>query len=158
MSNSYNIDKDESSSLAIIKINGSLDEDFRFDEMIFEKIKNYRFNFNDLTSINSCGIREWLLYLSKLEKNVTITYEKCPAFLIEQINTVEGLLPVNAQVESFYCPYYSESTDKEFQKLYNVSDILEGKAPKLEIDGVIYEFDSVEIQFFKFLNKDNNDT
>ncbi|MFW5871861.1 MAG: hypothetical protein ACOCUT_02035 [bacterium] len=132
---------------------GVIDEDFSGDKISSVKFKNYLIDFDKVSMINSCGIREWITYLETIDSQSKITYVNCPPVIVNQMNIVAGFLTPNAKVESFYAPYYDEEEDEEIIKLLKVEDIKDGKAPVLTNDnGEELEFDGIEKQYFNFIN------
>jgi len=138
-----------------VQLTGVIDEDADFS-----KIKNLEstkivFDFQKVSMINSCGIREWIQYLVGLGTNSQIIYVNCPQIIIEQINMVQGFIPKGAKVESFYAPYFCEDCDKEVKMKINSADIQSFKAPKCKCGdcGAEMEFDAIEAQYFNFLKQ-----
>ncbi|HLE09883.1 MAG: hypothetical protein A2504_10805 [Bdellovibrionales bacterium RIFOXYD12_FULL_39_22] len=96
-----------------ITIGGAVDEDVRFPQLTLSAVKKIVFDFKELNLINSCGIREWVVWLRNIPASIEVLYRNCPRILIEQINMIEGLMPANGYIESFYLPYYCEECDKQ---------------------------------------------
>lgn len=131
---------------------GVIDEDFSGEKLGSLKFKKYLIDFDKVSLINSCGIREWIIYLETIGKSVSLVYVNCPAVIINQMNIVAGFLTSNASVETFYAPYYDEENDEEVVKLLKVSDVQDGKAPVMKnSDGDELEFDGIEKQYFNFI-------
>jgi hypothetical protein len=102
-----------------IQVVGSLDEDSNFSQIDLSFASEIFFDFKNITGIQSCGVREWLKLIKNI-KNIPIYFNNCPKIIIDQINMVDGFLPKNAHVASFYVPYYSEATEEETHLLYEV--------------------------------------
>jgi hypothetical protein len=79
-----------------------------------------------------------------------------PKSFIDQVNMVNGFLPKNATIESFYVPYFSESTNKEKKVLFErekhfgqnsveIKDVITDEA------GQSYEIDVLPNKYFKFI-------
>ncbi|MCY4524428.1 MAG: hypothetical protein OXB84_06795 [Halobacteriovoraceae bacterium] len=135
----------------IVLLDGVIDEDVDFKDIMSTDYKEYVFDFDKITMINSCGIREWICLLEKLG-DVNTIYQKCPQIIIEQMNITHGFVGDKCKVESFYAPYYCEKTDVEKKVLLKSSDIKNGKAPTVQSDqGDEMEFDAIEEQYFNFL-------
>ena len=132
---------------------GKISEDFHQEEIIFEDNMNQVvFNLKDVSMINSCGIREWIKMTQRIDPTVEIIYEFVPPVFVNQMNLVQGLLPENGTVSSFYAPYYDEENDSELKVLIKSSQTVDGKAPVVKTkDGVELEFDGIEANYFKFL-------
>ncbi|EQC45587.1 STAS domain-containing protein [Bacteriovorax sp. Seq25_V] len=146
-----NITKNEA-DLAEFLLQGQIDEDSTFEEILSSKKSTIIIDFNKVTLINSCGVREWINFLEGV-KDCSITYKNCPQVVIEQINMVHGFILPNTSIESFYAPYYSEKADDVLKVLLLSSQVVDGKAPKIEQDGEELEFDAIEAQYFQFLKQ-----
>jgi hypothetical protein len=151
----YNVKVD--GDVRIISFTGNIDEDFNYEELLQNKGKNYKLDLNEIKMINSCGIREWVHFVEKLGSDVKIEYYNCPQIIIQQMNLVSGFLTANAEIKSFYAPYFCEDNDEEKSVLLQSSQIVNFKAPVIttNVDGqeVEMEFDAIEDQFFKFLKR-----
>lgn len=154
MNNKYTITLKNEGVKTIVSIKGMIDEDFKYDELLKIASANVIFNFEDVTTINSCGIREWVSLLNKLPATMSIVYENCPQVIIEQLSMVKGFIRDNIKVKSFYAPYFCESCDKESQHLLNIDEVQNLKAPKKDCphcQTVNIEFDNIEQQYFRFI-------
>jgi hypothetical protein len=70
------------------------------------------------------------------------------------MNIVAGFIHPHGEIESFFAPYYSETSDQEVKLLITPSEVLDGKAPSKKNDaGEELEFDDIEAQYFNFLKK-----
>ena len=154
MNNKLKITEKKDNGNLWLEFEGIIDEDVDFSEILDKKEKELHCNFDKITMINSCGIREWIAFLDKLDDDARVFYYKCPQVIIEQMNLVHGFIRKNYRVESFYAPYYCQDTDTEKKILLNVQDIKNGKAPSIKNDhGVEMEFDALEEQYFEFLSQ-----
>lgn len=134
---------------------GTIDESF---VSVVNEIKPepvLKFNFKNLKSINSTGIREWIKLMQKLVSSSIELYE-CPKPFIDQANMVQGFIPANARVMSFYVPYYNEDneTEKKVLLVYG-QHYTEGKLnplpPVTDDSGAPMELDVIEAKYFKFI-------
>jgi hypothetical protein len=132
---------------------GEINENFRFDdyEKIFQPI--IQIDFEKVTLINSCGLRDLTSFLKRFEQR-KILYYNCPRLLMGHINRVKGILPENCKILSFYAPYYCESMDQGIDLKLFSSEIINGKAPKKNDPNTGEElvFDENEEIFFRFIN------
>lgn len=141
----------------IVEISGHIDESFMAVANTIPDSPSYIFNFKNLLSINSSGIREWILYAQKIRtKKVILT--DCPKPLIDQASMVEGFILPEFQVLSFYVPYYNE--DKDLEKLVLVQygkdytrDTINIPNEHKDADGTVFEIDIIPSKYFKFLTK-----
>src|SRR5688572_29375933 len=91
---------------------GSIDEDADFNQLSLAGISQIDIALGNLKSINSSGIREWIKWMSTAP-SANITFSECPKVIVDQINMVDGFLPSNAKVQSFYVPYYNDDSGSE---------------------------------------------
>jgi hypothetical protein len=152
--NKFRLESDLSDTLiAKLFLFGEINENFHFDD--YEKIfqPTIQIDFDQVTYLNSCGLRDFGHFLKKFE-NKKIFYVNCPKLLVGQLNRVKGMVPENCKILSFYAPYYLESSDKEIDIKLFTSEIIDGKAP-LKNDpetGEELVFDENENLFFRFIN------
>jgi hypothetical protein len=139
---------------AHIELVGVIDEDVVFDKIQNLKMNHYIFDFNKVSMINSCGIREWIKYLQELE-GAQIKYLNCPQIIIEQVNMVHGFIRKGILVESFYAPYFCTECDTDKKILLKNSEVLQFKAPVKQCNTCKndLEFDAIEKQYFSFLSQ-----
>ncbi|MBN1115151.1 MAG: hypothetical protein JXA66_07410, partial [Oligoflexia bacterium] len=72
----------ENGNELIIEIKKSIDEDFIYPkEDKLSSFKTIIIDFNDVSKINSCGIREWIGFLSQIAGK-TIIYRNCPKIIV----------------------------------------------------------------------------
>ncbi len=135
-----------------IHLSGAINEDSDFTALENLTPGLLIFNFESVTIINSCGIREWIKLLTKLKAH-QIRYINCPQIIIEQMNLVHGFLDKNTEIESFYAPYFCDSCDKEVKMKLHTSKVTQGHAPKINCPTCQneLEFDALEKQYFQFM-------
>lgn len=149
------IDKNEDA--AKIAIAGIIDEDVDFSAYNLSGVNQLEFDLNGIKSINSCGIREWIKWLGTNSK-AKMTYLNCPKIIVDQINMVDGFLPENGKVLSFYVPYYNDENGSEKNILFRYGkefDETGVTVPETVTDesGLAMEMDIIESKYFKFLKK-----
>ena len=139
-----------------VELVGAIDEDSDFKELTGLEQKLISFDFDKISMINSCGIREWIKFIEKLPAGCQIVYKNCPQIIIEQINMVHGFFREGSTIESFYAPYYCEKCGKEAKIHLRSEQVKNRKAPKIECPNCgseDIEFDAIEAQYFSFLGK-----
>ena len=141
-----------------VTLNGQLDENASFEKVEFADPQEVLIDLNGVNSINSCGIREWIKWIKDVPPTAKITYKNCPKVIIDQINMVVGFLPEQAKVESFYVPYYCESSGSEKMVLFQSGKEFNGESisePEVKCDetGDEMEMDIIESKYFGFLKK-----
>lgn len=141
----------------VVQISGTLDEDTDFTKHDISQAQVIHLHLSGVKSINSCGIRDWIKWLSSSPAEAVVL-EECPKVIVDQINMVQGFLPSNGQVLSFYVPYFSEDNDEEklvlFRSGVEFTPDGEIRAPEVtDSAGNPMEMDIVESKYFKFLQK-----
>lgn len=155
MSEKIKFDVQNNGNVSTVLIQGAIDEDFTTSFLQDVTGESIVFDFQNLTLINSCGIREWIRLIENLNGK-QITYSKCPKILIDQVNMVEGFFPDYCKIDTFYAPYYSEDKDEEVDVLLNVSEVgddLKAPSRKDESSQEELEFDDIEAQYFAFIKR-----
>jgi hypothetical protein len=137
-----------------IKFSGVINETFVPDLIPLSKAKTFILNLQELKQMNSIGVRNFLLFKSRIPEASEIQYSFCPAIFVYQANTVFGLIDKRSSLLSFYAPFYSQALDQEKLILLTPEQIVNNKAPLIAADGVEWEFDGSEVMYFQFLNRD----
>lgn len=155
MSN-FNVEHNKEGDSDILSLKGHIDEDAVFENVTYGDSSQLIIDFNKVSAINSCGIREWITWIQKAPPEKKIVYRNCPKIIVDQANMVSGFVPPNGVIESFYVPYYCESTDNEKMVLFVAGKEFEGdsiSAPEVkdEESGEEMEMDVIEAKYFKFL-------
>jgi len=140
-----------------VKVAGIIDEDMDFTAFSLSGATNVELHLENVKGINSCGIREWIKWISTASK-AKVSYYECPKIIVDQINMIQGFLPASAKVMSFFVPYFCEKSGEEknilftFGKEYSENAVT---APKEVQDssGNAMEMDVVESKYFKFIKK-----
>ncbi len=135
---------------------GTVDEDF----VGFHSLtgaERVELNLGQVKGINSCGIRDWIKWISSAG-SAQMVYVECPKIIVDQINMVQGFLPPGGIVQSFYVPYYSEQSGEEKNILFTLGNEFSsnGINPPTGIkdgDGNEMEMDIIEAKYFKFIKK-----
>ena len=112
----------------------------------------------DIERINSCGVRDWVNWLGRVEKNgARLVFVNCSPAIVSQLNLVHNFT-ANGIVKSFYAPYFCPRCKKEKLLRLEARDLAKqtpvSKAPTCrcdECDGVM-DFDEMEESYFAFLN------
>jgi hypothetical protein len=136
---------------------GVIDEDADFNPHSLAGAETVDLSLSNIKSIKSCGIREWIKWVGTAG-TAQIQYHECPKIIVDQINMVQGFLPAQGKVLSFFVPFYNEDSGEEKNVLFTFgkeySDGGLGAVPEVK-DGAgnAMEMDVVEAKYFKFLKK-----
>ncbi len=150
--NKLNIHTEINNDTILVKFSGPIDEDSVFDKIKNLNFAKYIFDFEKISMINSCGIREWIKFINEI-KTGELCYTNCPQIIIEQINMVHGFIKKGASVDSFIAPYFCEKCDDEKKVLLKSSEVIGAEAPKKNCMKCQSEldFDAIPRQYFSFL-------
>lgn len=154
----FEASKEKNGDTLQVRLKGSIDEDAILSNITFEDAKAIVLELGQISSINSCGIREWIKWLKSAPSGAAITYRECPKVIVDQINMVSGFLPEGAVVESFYVPYFNENTGNEKMVLFKAGqEFSSGNVnPPAEVkdeNGEPMEMDVLEAKYFRFITK-----
>lgn len=154
----FKAEKQQNGSEITIKLAGHVDEDAQFAAIDLAGASKVVVDADGISAINSCGIREWVKWVRTAPGTSQLIFQKCPKVIVDQINMVTGFLPENAKVESFYVPYYSDSSGNEKMVLFKEGAEFKGgeisaPAEVKDDDGEVMEMDVIEAKYFKFLKK-----
>lgn len=153
---SFSINKKSEGTGLILEIKGNVDEDSNFAPQDLGTASAVVLDLEGVTAINSVGIREWIKWVKTMPSSVKLSVRKVPKIVVDQINMVAGFLPPGTTIESFYVPYYSDSSGSEKMVLFTNGTEFKGGDlfPPAEVkddSGEAMEMDVIEAKYFKFL-------
>lgn len=112
----------------------------------------------EIERINSCGVRDWVNWLGRVEKNgARLVFVNCSPAIVSQLNLVHNFT-ANGIVKNFYAPYFCPRCKKEKLLRLEARDLAKsapvGKAPTCRCDECdnVMDFDEMEESYFAFLN------
>src|SRR4051812_11953785 len=143
--------------VSFVKLGGVIDEDNELADLV-EKIPTGTavIDLGEVERINSCGVRDWVNWLSKLEYNGTRSVlVECSPAIVAQINLVNNFTG-NGVVKSFYVPYFCPECDEEKVLLVEATDM--GPPPhepptcRCDECDLVMDFDDMPDSYFAFLS------
>jgi anti-anti-sigma regulatory factor len=142
--------------MTYVKLGGVIDEDNELGDLT-ERIPagTAVIDLAEIERINSCGVRDWVNWLTKIERGGgRVVLVECSPSIVSQINLVNNFTGTGV-VKSFYAPYYCPNCDREKVLLIEASEMgpPPHRAPTCrcdECDGVM-DFDDMEDSYFAFL-------
>ncbi|HEY7956596.1 MAG TPA: hypothetical protein VII38_14930, partial [Polyangia bacterium] len=143
--------------VTFVKLSGVIDEDNELATLA-DKLGagTAVIDVSEIERINSCGVRDWVNWLSKAEKGgAKVVLIECSPAIVAQINLVNNFTGQGV-VKSFYAPYFCPNCDLEKVLLVETRDmhgVQPFKAPSCrcdECDGPM-DFDDMEESYFAFL-------
>ena len=88
------IDISKTDSETIIKVSGNIDEDSDFSAVSVEGSKVVTIDLADIKSVNSVGIRTWVIWIKQIPASAQVIVKNCPRVLIDQINILRGFCQI----------------------------------------------------------------
>ena len=140
-----------------VKLSGVIDEDNELGTLA-DKLSGGTavIDVSEIERINSCGVRDWVNWLGKLEANNTkIVLVECSPAIVAQINLVNNFTG-NGVVKSFYVPYFCPECDEEKVLLVEAADM--GPPPhepptcRCDECDLVMDFDDMPDSYFAFLS------
>jgi anti-anti-sigma regulatory factor len=163
MSGKFQSSVHQRDDVSYVKVTGVIDEDNELAPLADRLTGSGTavIDLSEIERINSCGVRDWVNWLGKVEKggSKAVLIECSPA-IVAQINLVNNFTGQGV-VKSFYAPYFCPNCDLEKVLLVETRDMMAPgggparfKAPTCrcdECDGVM-DFDDMEDSYFAFLS------
>jgi anti-anti-sigma regulatory factor len=143
--------------VSYVKLGGVIDEDNELNDLV-DKIPTGTavIDLGEIERINSCGVRDWVNWLSKLETGGTRSVlVECSPAIVAQINLVNNFTG-SGVVKSFYVPYFCPECDEEKVLLVEAADM--GPPPhepptcRCDECDLVMDFDDMPDSYFAFLS------
>ena len=144
-----------------VRLVGQIDEVADYSRVDFNSVKIASFDLEGVTLINSTGLQRWITFLESIPSQIKISFERCPARMINQINLFPGFLGgQDIDISSFYAPYFCDSCDAAHSVLLKTREAFpERKNPRAPVVNcpkcaARMDFDGLESKYFLFLTFD----
>jgi anti-anti-sigma regulatory factor len=143
--------------VSYVKLAGVIDEDNELTALT-DKIPSGTavIDLGEIERINSCGVRDWVNWLGKLEVQSTrAVLVECSPAIVAQINLVNNFTG-SGVVKSFYVPYFCPDCDEEKVLLVDATDM--GPPPhepptcRCDECDLVMDFDDMADSYFAFLS------
>lgn len=143
--------------VSYVKLGGVIDEDNALGDLV-DRIPagTAVIDLGEIERINSCGVRDWVNWLSKLEANgARSVLVECSPAIVAQINLVNNFTG-GGVVKSFYVPYFCPECDEEKVLLVEAGDM--GPPPhepptcRCDECDLVMDFDDMPDSYFAFLS------
>lgn len=142
-----------------VTLAGMINEDAEIPlKQVAQELENANmviFNFREVKSVNSLGVRAWVTFLRSVDciPGRTVYFAECIPDIIMQINMIPSFLG-KASILSFYVNYVSPATNKTHRVLIETKDIAPQTmppAPNCPDTGTPMETEELEEEYFAFL-------
>src|SRR5499427_3857404 len=157
MSQKFQASVQHRGDVSYVKLGGVIDEDNELTDLV-DKIPpgTAVIDLGEIERINSCGVRDWVNWLGKLEGNNTrVVLVECSPAIVAQINLVNNFTGQGV-VKSFYVPYFCPECDEEKVLLVEAGDM--GPPPhepptcRCDECDLVMDFDDMPDSYFAFLS------
>jgi anti-anti-sigma regulatory factor len=143
--------------LSYVKLAGVIDEDNELTDLVDKiPVGTAVIDLGEIERINSCGVRDWVNWLSRLETSGTRSVlVECSPAIVAQINLVNNFTG-SGIVKSFYVPYFCPECDEEKVLLVEATDM--GPPPhepptcRCDECDLVMDFDDMPDSYFAFLS------
>lgn len=157
---SITINISEKDGWDMVQYQGPIDAEAEvyLEQLIAKLGSKISFDFKDVGSVNSCGVRSWINFMRELEKsNREIVFVNCTSEIVMQINMIPSFKGT-ATIRSVFGTYVCDECGHEKQVLFE-----EGKTlPTDGVDGLPdvqcdkcsaeMELEEMEEEYFAFLS------
>lgn len=151
------IDIKERDDVTHVKLSGIIDEDNGLADALGAASRHVVvIDTADVERINSCGVRDWVTWLGKLERGgAELYFVDCSPTIMTQVNLVHNFVG-SGSIINFYAPYFCASCDTDKMLLIDVGEAQAAApftAPTCRCDQCDHttEFDDIESSYFAFL-------
>ena len=156
MSQKFQASVQQRGDVSYVKLGGVIDEDNELSDLV-DKIPagTALIDVGEIERINSCGVRDWVNWLGKLDgQGARSVLVECSPAIVAQINLVNNFTG-NGVVKSFYVPYFCPECDEEKVLLVETAEM--GPAPhepptcRCDECDLVMDFDDMPDSYFAFL-------
>jgi ribosomal protein L44E len=98
------------------QMEGPIGETTQLFNMPMAGLKEIVLDMNKVTSINSIGIKQWILWTLKIPKDCVVRMQNCPFIIGSQASMVVGFTKPNMHIESIRLPYICSECDTEHMR------------------------------------------
>ena len=117
----------------VIRLSGIIDAEagVHFINLYGDAARSCRFNFRDVTAINSYGIRAWVLFLRDFQGEREVELEECPTVIVDQLNMLSSFRG-KAKVKSVFINYACVQCNQTTSQLVEAGKFLDYKSGGLK--------------------------
>jgi anti-anti-sigma regulatory factor len=157
VSHKFNSSIQNRDDVSYVKLAGVIDEDNELATLVDRIPRGTAvIDLGEIERINSCGVRDWVNWLSRLESQGTrMVLVECSPAIVAQINLVNNFTG-NGVVKSFFVPYFCPECDEEKVLLVETSEM--GPPPheppmcRCDECDLVMDFDDMPDSYFAFLS------
>lgn len=141
--------------LACIALRGAVTEETDLGPLVASIRPETRIDLSGATEINSCGVREWMEFIERVDQGGGhVVLERCAPCIVIQLNLVSNFIGERGRVLSILAPYACEDCEHEERELLTldrkdveIADSL--PCPKCGGDLCFEELPQIYLQFHR---------
>lgn len=97
----------------VVQLSGPIGETTALFNVPMAGLKEIILDLNDMTFINSIGIKQWIFWTLKIPSDCVVRMQNCPFVIGTQASIVVGFAKPNMKLESLKVPYACDSCSTE---------------------------------------------
>lgn len=128
----FRLEIESSTDSLYARLVGLMDEDTNLAQLLDfvtqaqPVLKHVQFDLGGVSRINSCGVRDWVLMIERLERLVSFDFVCLSSCFVEQANMIGGLLgKPRRRIGSFQMPFRCEACDVDVTLTVQTQDVVE---------------------------------
>jgi hypothetical protein len=139
-----------------VALRDRFDERTDFSRVDLAGYRRVTFDTSQIVRINSFGVRQWIMFLRELPRELRYDFERASVEFIKHCNMVADMLG-RGTVSSFYAPYVCDPCKRDTEQLLEVASLSRAvlKEPpgfRCPECGGPEELDEVPARYFAFIN------
>ena len=104
-----------------VQMAGPIGETTPLFNMPMPGLKEILLDMNDVTFINSIGIKHWILWTVKVPDDAMVRLVNCPFVIATQASIVVGFVKANMKIESMKLPFVCDACSTEANSLIHMN-------------------------------------
>jgi hypothetical protein len=119
----FKVESKQSSESLKLSFSGVLNEQASIQDFDFARHDLIEIDLQNVSAINSVGVRTWLGFAKKLPSNKKVVFKNIPKIWADQCNMIKGFIPEPFFIESVEVPYFCEACEKVTKTMIPASQI-----------------------------------
>ena len=135
----------------VVLLRGPLNENSHLHEIAAQIAGPTVFDLEGIDRINSCGVREWILFMEQVRQSGQHTLRRCSPPIVGQLNMICNFKGITCTVQSVMAPFACAACGVERAAEIAITGA-NIKVPQFACEqcGQAMEFDEVEERYFLF--------
>jgi anti-anti-sigma regulatory factor len=135
----------------VVLLRGPLNENSQLDELAAQLIGSAVFDLENVERINSCGVREWILFMEQVAQTGQHTLRRCSSCVVGQLNMIYNFIGKACAVESVMAPFLCSACGcEQLAEVRIARGAVQMPQPACGQCGQAMQFDEVEEKYFFF--------